>query len=51
MHVNTLQGSRLHWDGRTMSIGVGGVFSNPGSCIGVFITNGLAHMDNQTCYS
>lgn len=45
MHVNALQGSRLHWDGGTMLIG--GVFSNPGSCISIFIIDGLACMDSQ----
>lgn len=51
MHINALQGSRLHWDGRTMLIGIGSVFSSPGSCIGIFIIDGLARMDNQIYYA
>lgn len=34
-----------------MLIGIGSVFSNPGSCIGIFIIDGLARMDNQTYYA
>lgn len=48
MHADALQGSRLHWDGRTMLTGAGGGLSNPGSCIGIFIIDGRACMDNQT---
>lgn len=33
-----------------MLIGIGGVSSNPGSCIVIFISSGLAYMDNQTYY-
>lgn len=48
MHADGLQGSRLHWDGRTMLTDAGGGLSNPGSFTGIFIINGLACMDNQT---